>query len=114
MLRATARTVKRPIPFHWSPGGRSYSVDPKDIHLPRKFNRSRDHMTPPLVVKKSTAPRAGNGVFVLSQVLTKNMMLGEYDGDIIDIEDALDRQSRVCQCDMPFVLFAVLSMLKIT
>jgi hypothetical protein len=84
-------------------------VDPKEINLPRKIGKSRHHTTPPAVVKQSTAPRGGNGVFVGMQVVAKNMIIQEYEGTIIDIEDALDLASRVCSLFIqPLSLFASL------
>ena len=90
-------------------------MDPKEINLPRKIGKSRHHITPPAVVKQSTAPRGGNGVFVSMQVEAKNMILGEYKGTMIDIEDALDLESRVCSFDIqPFALFTMLWLFKIS
>ena len=115
MLRTSLRTVKRPLVFHWSPSGRSYPVDPKEINLPKKIGNFRHHTTPPAVVKQSTAPRAGYGVFVLMQLVAKNMILGEYNGPTIDIEDALDLESRVCSLFIqPVALFDFLKSVKIS
>ena len=86
MFLRTART--QTIPFQWSEGGRTYQVDGKVVNLPRKVGNSRVHTTPPVLVGKSRIPGAGLGVFVSAQVLIAGMIIADYDGDWISIEDA--------------------------
>ena len=84
----------------WSSDGQSHVVYSKDITLSRKIGASRFHITPEVEVSKSTIARAGKGLKVRQEVVRKEMIIAEYNGPLVWIDEARDLDARVCSAPL--------------
>ena len=79
---------KPPLPFNWTPHGKCWTVESKQVILPRQIGGTRVHLTPRAQIKKSGIKRAGKGLFLRQGVPRAGLILAEYKGKIISIHDA--------------------------
>ena len=80
---------KPPLSVDWSPNGRCWSVESKQVVLSRQIGGTRVHLTPRAQIRKSGIPSAGNGLYVC-HATPSGVILAEYSGKIIAICDADD------------------------
>ena len=97
MLRSSSRSNKGipPPPFNWTFHGKCWTVESKQVVLPRQVGKTRVHCTPRAMISKSDIPWAGNGLFLLQEVPRAGLILAEYKGEIISIDDAYHLQTLV-------------------
>ncbi len=103
MLRSSSRSNKGmpPPPFNWTFHGKCWTVKNKLVVLPRQVGKTRVHYTPRAMITKSDIPWAGNGLFLRQEVSRAGLVLAEYKGKILSIDDAYHLKTLVRSRNYP-------------